>query len=427
MNVINTALTQNVAAANTTGVNTTTTTYGQTVGVNGLIKMRIPFYKRTNANTADGLVTFYVGSIPTDQYLPGLNDTVIITHTEVPSASTSNKLANKLNSTGSNTVAGMFQGASTLSSGVISQQTDTYNNFFTIKYLDPTFSLSMNDGNCRGYIEYYVSPSTYTALKPIEQAVIVNDSVPYDDNDGFNYLYGSNAAFTGATTQVLPMFFVERNATNTIFANVLKSLNLPVSDAELSKYTRTKYGYLTQATSTQTPTVYINGIGYYWNELVSDTLPSGVYASDLITNPTVSGSTGEFYKTVLQTIGSYEFVTNAYSKLPVPNDLYLVMDIPANTYGAIIDGKSMKLTIPYWSGATSTSGINQYLGIMDHYSTTQTTLELYGTYNKSGLSKSLDRKLSECDLSLKDLGEPVNLSQDVADYESNVVLCSMIQ
>ena len=425
MNVINTSLTQSVAATTdgTTFTPTTTTpTYGTTVGVNGLIKMRIPFHRRSVGNTADGMATFYIGSTIPDIYLPGLNDTVIITHTEVPTASSSNKLANKLNSTGSNTVSGMFQGQQTTSNAVLIAQTDTYYNYFIVKYTDPTFSLNSSDGDCRGFIEYYVSPSTYTALKKIQASVVVNDTVPYDDNDGFNYLYGSNAAFTGATTQVLPMLFVERNATNTIFANVLKSLNLPVSELELSKYTRTKYGYLTDATTSQIPTVYISGKAKYWNELVSDTLPSGIYASDLITNPTSTGSTGEYYNTVLQPIGSYDFVPTAYSKLPVSNDLYLVMDIPANTYGAIIDGKSIKLTIPYWSGATSSSYIKQYLGIMDHYETNQRTLDLYGTYNKSGIPNTLDRKLSEIDLSMKDIGEPINLSQPTSNYESNVVL-----
>lgn len=424
--IINRTVNRSVAeAAASSGVavnNTLTTTFGTTVGVNGLIKMRVPFFRRTVGNTADGMATFYIGSTIPDIYLPALNDTVIISHTEVPTASTSNKLANKLNSTGSNTVTGLFQGQQTTSDAVLIAQTDTYFNYFIVKYTDTTFSLNSSDGDCRGFIEYFVSPSTYTALKQIEASVVVNDTVPFDDNDGYNFLYGSNAAFTGSTTQVLPMFFVERNATNTIFANVLKSLNLPVSDLELSKYTRTKYGYLTDATSTQIPTVYIAGKAKYWNELVSDTLPTGIYESDLITNPTSTGSTGEYYKTVLQTIGSYDFVTTAYSKLPVPNDLYLVMDIPANMYGAIIDGKSIKLTIPYWSGSTSSSYIKQYLGIKNTYLATQNTLELYGTYNKSGLANSLDKKLSEIDLSMKDIGEPINLSEPTTNYESNVVL-----
>ena len=386
---------------------------------NGLLKIRIPFYRRAVGNTGDGIATFYIDNEPT--YLPALNDTVIITHTEVPS-STSGGLVNKLNTISTNTVAGLFQGFSSTSNAILIAQTDTYFNFFTVQYTDPSFSLTLSSGDCRGYIEYTVSPSNYSILKPIEAAVVVNESVPYDGNDGYNYLYGSQAAFTGSTTQVMPMLFIERQATNNIFANTLKSLNLPVSDAELSKYTRTKLGYLTQATAQQTPTVYKSGIPYYWNPLTSDTLPGGVTSDALITDPTISGSTGEFYKTVLQTIGTTEFNTTAYSKLPVPNDLFLILDIQSNQYGAIIDGKSIKLNIPYWSGSTTGSYIKNYLGIKNSYLTNPSTIGLYGTYNKSGLNRSLDNVLSELDLSMKDIGEPIDLSKPITNYESNTVL-----
>jgi len=419
MNILNNNLT---ATANTSvnAANFGSTTVGTSPGLNGLLKIRIPYFRRLVGNTGDGIATFYIASEPA--YLPGLNDTVLITHTEIPPAN-SGGLINKLSNLSTNTVAGLFQGFSTTSNAVLINQTDTYSNYFTVTYTDSTFSLQLSAGDCRGYIEYYVSPANYSILKPIEAAVVVNESVPYDNIDGYNNLYGSPAAFTGATTNVMPMFFVERQATNSIFANLLKSLNLPVSDAELNKYSRTNLGYLTQATSTQIPTVYKSNTAYYWNELLTDTLPSGVLATDLITNP-VSGDTGEYYNTVLQTIGANNFVQTAYSKLPVPNDLFLILDIKPNQYGAIIDGKSIQLTLPYWTGATSTSYIKQYLGINSSYSTTQTTISLYGTYNNSNLNIAggLDNVLSELDLSLKDLGEPIDLSQPVSNYESNVVL-----
>ena len=406
-------ITSNVTLQSTSGI------VGTSPGLNGLLKMRIPYFRRLVGNTGDGVATFYVASEPT--YLPGLNDTVLITHTEIPS-STSGGLVNKLANLSTNTVAGLFQGFSTTINAILINQTDTNRNYFTVKYTDPTFSLQLSAGDCRGYIEYYVSPASYSILKPIEAAVVVNESVPYDGIDGYNNLYGSPAAFTGATTNVMPMFFVERQATNSIFGNLLKSLNLPVSDAELGKYSRTNLGYLTQATSTQIPTIYKSNIPYYWNQLLTDTLPTGVLATDLISHP-VSGYTGEYYDTVLESIGVTDF-ESAYSKLPVPNDLYLILDIKPNQYGAIIDGKSIKLTLPYWSGATSSNYIKQYLGIADHYSTTQTTISLYGTYNNSnlGISGGLDNVLSELDLSMKDLGEPINLSEPISNYESNAVL-----
>ena len=421
MNILNNRVgqfidvTNNVANATTTGG-----VVGTSPGLNGLLKIRIPYFRRLVGNTGDGIATFYIASEPA--YLPGLNDTVLITHTEIPTSS-SGGLINKLSNLSTNTVAGLFQGFSTTSNAVLVNQTDTYSNYFTVRYTDSTFSLQLSAGDCRGYIEYYVSPAKYSILKPIEAAVVVNESVPYDNIDGYNNLYGSPAAFTGATTNVMPMFFVERQATNSIFANLLKSLNLPVSDAELGKYSRTNLGYLTQATSTQIPTVYKSNMRFYWNKLLTDTLPSGVLATDLITNP-VSGDTGEYYNTVLQTIGANNFVQTAYSKLPVPNDLFLILDIKPNQYGAIIDGKSIQLTLPYWTGATSTSYIKQYLGIKNSYSTTQKTISLYGTYNNSNLNIAggLDNVLSELDLSLKDLGEPIDLSQPVSNYESNVVL-----
>lgn len=418
MNILNTTNTGNISAQ--TATSATATSVGTSPGLNGLLKIRIPYFRRMVGNTGDGLATFYIASEP--NYLPGLNDTVLITHTEIPTSSAGG-LINKLTNLSTNTVSGLFQGFSSTTSAVLVSQTDTYSNYFTVKYTDPTFSLQLSAGDCRGYIEYYVSPATYSILKPIEAAVVVNESVPYDGIDGYNDLYGSPAAYTGSTNNIMPMFFVERQATNSIFANLMKSLNLPVADSELSKYTRTNLGYLTQATSTQTPTMYKSNIPYYWNKLLTDTLPVGVLSTDLITHP-VTGDTGEYYNTTLQTIGATNFVSTAYSKLPVPNDLFLVLDIKPNQYGAIIDGKSIKLTLPYWSGATSSHPVNEYLGIMDHYSSTQSTINLYGTYNNSKLNITggLDNILSELDLSMKDIGSPIDLSKPISNYESNVVL-----
>jgi len=386
--------------------------------MNNILKVRVPFYRRVTNNTSDGLATFYLKSQPT--YLPTLNQTVLVSHTQVPSGS---NLATKLTTLSTNTVGALFQAYTNNSDTTTISQTDYYSNFFTLKYIDNKFSLDIYaGGDCYGYIEYDVNPvSTLSTLKPIEAAVVVNDMVPYDLQEGYNFLFASRNGLTGSTENCAPMCFVERKATNTIFANTLKGLNLPVSDLELLKYSRTKWGYPTTPTSSQTPTYYKNGVPFYWNEITTSTLPGGVSVNDILTHP-VTGTTGEHYNTAMQSIGSYEFITD-YSKTPVPNDMFLIMEIPPKTYGEIIDGKSIKILMPYWTGATPASTIKQYLGIYPTYTVAPQIIELYGTYNKSGLNVyDLDAVLSEKDLTMKDLGAKADLSTALSNYESNVVL-----
>lgn len=379
-----------------------------------ILKIKIPFFRRKTAGTGDGLATFYLGSEPT--YLPTLNQTVLITHTNVPAGS---GLLNKLTNVSSNTIPALFQSFQQNVDPAAMAQTDGYANFFVLKYLDNSFSTSQFAGDCTGFIEYDINPTTYSVLKPIETAVIVNDVVPFDLSQGYNALYGSRAGLTGSTQQIMPIFCVDKRSTSSIFANALKSLNIPISDDETLKYSRTALGHYTTPTGIQVPTVKVDGIPYYWQP---ETTATNLGALQILTHP-VTGVTGEYYDTVLQTIGTTQFVPDL-NKLPVPNNMFLIFEIPSKTYGEIIDGKSIKLTLPWWSGQTHTSPINKYLGIPHHYKASPpTTVEVYGTYNKSGLNVyNLDNTLSEKDMSMQDIGSRPDLSLPISNYESNVVL-----
>lgn len=373
-----------------------------------ILKIRVPFYRRKTNGGTDGLATFYLNETP--KYLPSLNQTVLITHTDVP---TTSGLKTKLNNISTNTVSALFQSYEENLSQESIQQTDGFSDFLILRYNDISFSTSQFGGDCRGYIEYDANPATYSVLKPIENAVIVNESIPFDLNDGYNLI--TNKITTGETypNYFLKGSFVKRKDTNTIFANLLKSLNLPVSDEEMKKYTRTDLGTLVTTTSTQSDTI-IDGVRYNW---VPHTT-SGSTNNVLVVHP-VTGHTGEYYGTALQTIGSYEYNKTNKSLLPVLNDLYLIYEIPNNAYGELIDGKSIKFTLPYYTGSTSNQ-IDEKLGFYT-YGTGVTNMEVYGTYNKKNLSATnLDKVLSEIDLSVKDLGIRPDLTSSV--YESNVVL-----
>jgi hypothetical protein len=62
------------------------------------------------------------------------------------------------------------------------------------------------------------------------------------------------------------------------------------------------------------------------------------------------------------------------------------------------------------------------LGVMT-YVGSETTIDLYGTYNESGINNNLDKKLSEPNISLSTLGVRPDLANVTeTTYESNVVL-----
>lgn len=379
--------------------------------MSSILKMRVPFYRRNTNGGGSGITTFYLTEFPA--YLPEINQSVLISHTDVPTGS---GLYTKLTAISSNTVTGIFQGSPENATPESILQSDGYSKFFTIQYTDTTFSLNQYGGDCRGYIEYDVNPSTYNILKPIESKVIVNETVPFDLLDGHQFLEGKFATATDpGTSPFLKGMLVKRNTTNSIFANLLKSLNLPVSDEEMKKYTRSPLGKLSSTTSSIYDTI-ISGTKYTWAAHTT----TGATTDVLVVHPT-TGYTGEHYGTVLQTIGSYEYKKTDKSLTPVTNEMFLIYEIPNSAYGEIIDGKSIKLTIPYYTGTTNAGIIDEKLGLSTYTGLTQ-QLTAYGTYNKNGLNAvNLDRVLSELDLSVKDIGIRPDIANSLT-YESNVVL-----
>lgn len=381
--------------------------------MSAILKVRIPYYGRTISTGTDGVAEFYLLEKP--KYVPALNQTVVITHTEVAS---NTGLNTKLIDISTNTVLGKFQAAPDLSANPTAVAANGgYSYLYTIAYNDAEFSQPQYGGTCRGYIEFDYNPNNYSTLKPVESVVVVNETIPFDLANGYQKL---NSNFTGTTlntTDTLPGFFVGRQDNNTIFANLLKSLNLPVTEEEYKKYSRTAYGTLSVAGTNDVVAVKKNGINYKWTAITS----SYTGTTDALLVHPVTGYTGEYYNTVLQTIGSNEFEVNKPWNVPVPNDMYLIFEVPNNKYGEIIDGKTIKLTLPYYVGTPSSDDDELRLGVMT-YVGSETTIELYSTYNEAGINNNLDKKLSEPNISLSTLGvRPDLASITETTYESNIV------
>jgi hypothetical protein len=380
--------------------------------MSAILKVRIPYYKRTVSTGTAGIVEFYL--LEPLKYIPTLNQPVVITHTEV---NQNTSLYNKLNTLGTNTVLGKYQSTTNISdNATLLAASGGFNYVLTVAYNDTDFSNS--GGTCRGYIEYDYNPTNYNVLKNIEGAVLVNESVPFDLSNGYQELNHTFSGTTLNTTDILPGFFVGRQDNNTIFSNLLKSLNLPITNEEYKKYSRSAYGVLSDAGTNETVATTINGVAKKWTAITSSYTGT---TDALLVHPT-TGYTGEYYETVMQTIGCNEFETNKPWNLPVPNDLYMIFEIPNNKYGEIIDGKTVKLELPYYTGATSSTADPKRLGIMTGW-TGPSTIELYGTYNSAGINNNLDKKLSEPDISVGSIGVRPDL-QTVSSttYESNVVL-----
>jgi hypothetical protein len=386
--------------------------------MSAILKMRIPFFRKKESGGTDGRATFYLAQSVT--YLPSANQTVTVTHTNVRGSS----LQTYLSAKSTNTLTAKFVEYNVDSSTASMINTDNFSTYMTLQYTDLSLSTYIYGGDCNGYIEYDVNPTTLSVLKAVETPVIVSESVPYDLFDGNNVLTNIVTGGTIPTTGITKAMFVKREETNTIFANLLKGLNLPVSELELMKYKRSQLGTSSLATGT-TYDYVLGGQKYNWTPWTSTGSTSGV---TLTVHPT-SGYTGEYYGTVLQTIGSYDFIPENKAVLPTENDMYLIFEIPSNEYGEIIDGKTFNMTLPYYAatGVTGNTLIDQVFGSYTGYTSTPTQLNIYGTYNKSGYVRgvNLDKALSETDLSVQDIGVRPDLnSVTFSDktYQSNVVL-----
>ena len=386
--------------------------------MSAILKMRIPFFRKKESGGTDGRATFYLAQ--SVNYLPAANQTVTVTHTNVRGTAFQTYLNNK----STNTLTAKFVEYNIDNATTAPVNTDGFNYYMTLQYTDLSLSTYINGGDCNGYIEYDVNPTTLSVLKPVETPVVVSESVPYDLFDGYNILTNIVTGGTIPTTGITKAMLVKREEGNTIFANLLKSLNLPVTELDLMKYKRSQLGTSALATGT-TYDYLLGGQKYTWTPWTSTGSTSGV---TLAVHPT-SGYTGEYYGTVLQTIGSYEFMSTNKAALPVENDMYLIFEIPNNEYGEIIDGKTFRMTLPYYAatGVTGNTLINQVFGSYTGYSSTPTQLSIYGTYNKSGYSRSInmDKALSETDLSVQDIGVRPDLNNSTFNdttYQSNVVL-----
>jgi hypothetical protein len=386
--------------------------------MSAILKMRLPFFRKKESGGSDGRATFYLAQSVT--YLPAANQTVTVTHTNIKGTG----LLNKLSTISTNTVTARFIEFNVDTTPTSIADTDGFGHFMILQYTDLSFSTNIYGGDCSGFIEYDVNPTTLSVLKPVETPVIVSESVPYDLFDGYNILTNIVTGGTIPTTGITRGMFVRREESSTIFANLLRGLNLPVTELDLMKYKRSQLG--TGALATGTTFDYIlDGQNYTWTPWTSTGSTAGV---TLFTHPT-SGFTGEYYGTVLQTVGSYDFMPTNKAALPTENDMYLIFEIPNNEYGEIIDGKTFRMTLPYYepTGITGNTLINQVLGSYAGYSSTPTQLNVYGTYNKSGYSRfiNMDRSLSETDISVQDIGVRPNLNGSTfsdATYQSNIVL-----
>jgi len=382
--------------------------------MSAILKVRIPYYKRTASTGTNGIVEFYLLEPIKPSLIPPPGHPVIITHTDVDPATS---LFNKLNTIGGNTVLGKYQTASDISgNATLLAASDNYRYVVTLAYNDTDFA--QTGGTCRGYIEYDFNPPNYNVLKPVEGSILVNETIPFDLLNGYQELNHTFSGTTLNTTDFLPGFFVGRQDNNTIFANLLKSFNLPVTNEEYKKYSRSAYGVLSNAGTNDVVATIINRVPKKWTAI--DSSYTGTIDA-LSVHPT-TGYTGEYYGTVMQTIGCNEFETNKPWNLPIPNDLYMIFEIPNNKYGEIIDGKTIKLELPYYTGTTSSVADPKRLGIMTGW-TGLGTIELYGTYNTAGINNNLDRKLSEPDISVASIGVRPDLDTiSATTYESNVVL-----
>ena len=120
--------------------------------MSAILKVRIPFYRRKTQGGTDGAANLYLKTNPT--YLPAINATVLITHTDVPSGS---GLKTKINSTSTNVFSATFTKLETNSAQEAITANDEYQYFFLIRYDDTSLSTNGFFGDCRGYIEYDIN------------------------------------------------------------------------------------------------------------------------------------------------------------------------------------------------------------------------------------------------------------------------------
>lgn len=338
-----------------------------------VLTYEIKYQKRQITNDGSGLATFFLVEEPA--FLPNNNQRVTISHTDLPAGSSG--IRSKLEEISSNTTTARF--SEFIQDNENTSVNDGFTNLLVLKYDDVEFANNTGAGNCRGYITYEAEPTEYAVLKDIENSVIVTDVVPFDGDDGYNLIVGTTTGSTQSRSDIAPMAIVNRTDNNTIFANMFKTFGLPVSTEEKKEFEQTPLGVLT---ADSTGDLIVDGRTYTWTQNVNGT-----------TVHPVTGHTGIFYGT-------------AYQYLNV--DEALIIEIPQNQYGEIIDGKSLKIQLPA-SGATGSTS----------------AYTIYSAYNANTVkyeSTGLDKFYSESDLMATTFGNAPDMDSDLSNYESNVVL-----
>lgn len=343
-----------------------------------IIKVRAAYQRRRIE--AEKKFLFFMAEMPA--YFPRVGQKVLIHHLDVPA---SGALDSFFTSKSTNVAVGTFVQFGIMSNTTASEpQRDGFRLVMELSYDDDT--LGYISGDCNGTIEYDTSPLAYDILKPVESTVIVTERVPYDNYEGDNYLHGTTTGATDDNFYVAPMLFINRGDSNTVFANLYKSFNLPITTDELSEFTQTDLGYWTNSISGD---LYHDGMRGYWTSGGTQTM----------VHP-VTGYTGMFYDTVYQHL-AYSGISRTLV------DRILVMEIPQSMYGEIIDGKSLCVRVPKADPTTF--------------------YEIYGAYKKNSDEYALgkmDNYMSEHDLTASYFGVPTSLNNTgiTSTYESNVVL-----
>lgn len=331
------------------------------------IRMRVEYFGRSVDGDGSKGATFFLNEKPT--YLPTAGDKVLVTHTE-----TSTGVQNTLNSLQTNTLIGTFDEFITESSGLTTNDGFIY--LMHIIYNDSSISLKTK-GTSRGFIEYEANPSNLQVLKSVENVQVVTEKAYFDDIDGNNSLIGTTSGASQNLGQIMPMCFINQSDTTSVFSNLYKTFNLPITNTQQKDFTRSALGNLIAGTS-----FYVTGELYDWTT-------AGGISSDSVVHPR-TGHTGQFYGT------AYQYLNQ--SKV-------LVIEIPQNQYGEIIDGKSVKIILP-----RNTSGA---------------TFEIYSAFKKNTTfynTTGLDKFLSENDLNAGYFNNQPNLDTTLTDYQSNVAL-----
>ena len=361
-------VTSGSTSTNTRGITSITTPKGTNLSI---INMKIPFQKRVIQGSKRFL--FFLAEQP--DYLPNVGQKVLIHHTNLP---TSSAINNYFVDKSTNVGVGSFVRLALMTNTATAAARDGFTYALDVTYDDDT--LGYVAGDCSGMIEYDVSPLNYDILKPIESNVIVTERVPYDQSEGDNYLLATSSGLTQAITNIVPMLFVDRGDSNTVFSNLFKSFNLPITDTELKEFEQTTLGTFTESSA---GTLYYNGKKGNW---------AAGGAGPFITHP-VTGYTGTFFATAFESLALAGSV----------NKRVLVMEIPQTQYGEIIDGKSLKVKIPK-------SGGGSFYTAYGAYKTNPTEYDL----------GKMDNYMSEHDFSASYFGTPAVLTSTT--YESNVVL-----